>query len=309
VNFIVIDHHLHPLAIPMSELQELARFLFAAGAGPKPSGDGVFLLYVEGTSLICKEFADNAFGNQELVTSSINTNSPAATVFSPSKRSVFYVGTSSTICAAHYDEDEEEWTEDQLPVQQKVLTEPSGQLAACLDGKLGTHVFFQDTAKRLVHLDGSFKAAILPAVSVTPGSPITAIAAKDGIHVFYASSEDNAIHQLTHDGSKWADATFAKPEDVDVKDLKKLTAVFMPSGEEGNEVDVPNVFALTGGKKMLQITSDSKVLLGIVDGEGNYVATSANERSRTLHRTGGSSRNRGGVIQLIVRGNHNQIMF
>lgn len=293
----------------MSELQELARYLFAAGAGPNPSGDGVSLLYVEGTSLICKEWADGSFVNQALVTSSISTNSPAAAVFSPSKRGVFYVGTSSTVCAAHYDDDEEEWTEDSLPVQQKVLAEPSGQIAACLDGKLGTSVFFQDSAKRLVHLDGNFKATILPAVSATPGTPLAAVTGKDGIHVFYASSGDNTIHQLsTGDGSKWVDAVFAKPEDTDVKDLKKLTAVFMP-GEEGNDEDVPNVFALTGGKKMLQITSGSKVILGIVDGEGNYVATTANERSRTIRRSGGSGRNRGGVIQLIVRGNNNQIMF
>jgi len=168
----------------MAELQELARYLFAAGAGPKPSGDGVFFLYVEETSLVCKEWADNAYGKQELVTSSISTNSPAATVFTPSKRSVYYVGTSSTVCAAHYDEEEEEWTEEELPGQQKVLAEPSGQLAACLDGNLGTHIFFQDTAKRLVHLNANFKSTILPAVSVTPGTPLTAVAGEEGIHVF-----------------------------------------------------------------------------------------------------------------------------
>ena len=290
----------------MSELQELARYLFAAGAGPNPSGDGVSLLYVEGTSLICKEWADGSFGSQALVTSSISSNSPAAAVFSPSKRSVFYIGTSSTVCAAHYDEDEEEWVEDELPVQQKVLAEPSGQLAACLDGKLGTNVFFQDNARRLVHLDGNFKATVLPAVSITPGSPLAAVAARDGIHVFYASSDDNAIHQLSHSGSKWVDATIAK--DIEVESLKKLTVIFMPSGEEGSEAEEPNIFALTDGKKMLQITPGSKVTLGIVDGEGNYVATTANERSRTINRSGRSGR-RGGVIQLIIRGNNNQIMF
>jgi len=287
----------------MSELQELARFLFAAGAGPKPSGDGVYFLYVEGTSLICKEWADGAFGGQELVTSSINASSPAATVFTPSKRSVFYVGTSSTVCAAHYDEEEEEWTEEELPVQQKVLAEPSGQLAACLDGKLGTHIFFQDSAKRLIHLDSNFKSTILPAVSVTPGSPLAPVAAEEGIHVFYASSEDNAIHQLAHNGSNWVDKVFAK--DIEVKELKKFTAVPMPSDEEGGKGEV-NLFALTEGKKMLQITSESKVTLGIVDGGGNYVATTANERSRNVWR---GKVPRGGVIQIIIRGNNNQIMF
>jgi len=279
------------------------RYLFAAGAGPNSSGDGVSLLYVEGTSLICKEWVDGSFVNQALVTSSINTNSPAATVFTPSRRSIFYVGTSSTVCAAHYDDDEEEWTEDQLPAQHKVLAEPSGKIAACLDGNLGTNVFFQDTAKRLVHLDSNFNATILPAVSVTPGSPITAVATKEGIHVLYAS-EDGTVHQLTRNGSGWVDKVFAK--DIEVKDLKKFTAVPMPSGEEGNTDVAINVFALTEASKMLQITSESKVTLGLVNGEGNYVATTANERSRNVWR---GRIPRGGVIQLIVIGNGNQIMF
>ena len=253
----------------MSQLQDIARILLAAGAHVDPQQRrGVYLLYVgsENGNLISQLWTGERFDKKELITNSARLNSTAAYFFTPTDQAVLYVSPSSTLCVARYDEDEEAWADDNSIPQFQV--DPDGKVTAAASTGGPGHVFFQNSSKQLVHLDEAWTPAVLPANPVN-GTPLLAMAVEGQMHLYYVSAGDNHMHRVSQqqDGS-WTDNNLPYPFEVKLRQFVMVT--------EGNGVLVP--IALTEQNQLLWFKADgSRTILGSADDTGRFVPSSSEE--------------------------------
>jgi hypothetical protein len=254
----------------MSRLEHLARCLVAAGVALL--GDqGTFLLYVDNSALISKEWIGKSFGNQELIASSVLPSSVASYIVTATGRLVICISSTSTLRAVTYDEDEGEWVDDKSPGQHKL--HPQGKVSGSAGEDGSRHVFFQDPSKRLIHLNNAWAPTVLP-VNAVEGSPLATAGDNGQVCVFYVSASDGYIHYATQqkDGS-WSDTIFTRYAFVGNEKPTRFL-ISQPVNDGGDLV----VFALTEGRTLLQISADGQnTLLGAVDEAGGWVPTSKEE--------------------------------
>ncbi|KAG8845190.1 hypothetical protein FRB91_001995 [Serendipita sp. 411] len=252
----------------MAALQELSRNLHAAGYDVSPEG-GVTYLYASGGALVSKQWNGTSFGDEELINSSARPNSQSIFLITPEERVVVGISSSNTLSINKFNEDDEEWAEDGcLPTP---AVHPDSKLAGYVDTDGSKHVLYQDPSGNLVHLQGSEKSDIIP-VKATSGTPLAVVAQETPL-IFYVSSQDSFIHQVTRKDGAWADAVVT-PFEVKRK-LSRLELA--PDAETKTLV----VYCLSDDGTLFQISTEQggegeETVLGKVSADGVFKsATSA----------------------------------
>ena len=243
------------------------------------------LLYVQDSSLVAKHWNGDAFGDEELIATSVKPDSAAAYVLTDTTRYAFFVNDASKLGAVAYDADEEEWVPiDKFP---NLPVAPAGQVTAGIDeGKLS--VFFQNASGQLVHLDEQWKATILPASGVTPGSPLAIMYVDGKTSVLYVT--EGAIHGVrAGEAGKWEMISFTGGR-MEGEKLVRMVPSAIPT-EKGLEYAV---FALTSTGKLVKLSLAEKELetLGTVSDSGRFVAKSSAENAMSYGSSSFIYRNR-----------------
>jgi len=248
----------------MSQVKDIARGLSANGAGATPTNNGHYLLYTDGGKLVVKLWTGEAFGDEQLVSSSVRAGSSAGYVATTTKSFVVGVTSGSKLVVFSYDEEEEEWTEDKtLPA---LAVHPSGKLAATL-WQDSVRVVFQGAGGELTYLSkpaaGGAWATTQLAKAVQPLAGTALSFANPGGDVFYVSAADKYIHGL-YEAEKWADSVVATTQ-VDV-----LKQMFVWTAGTKDSVEA---YGLTEENAVLQVPAfGEKVVLGDVKADGTFVS-------------------------------------
>jgi len=234
----------------MSQLQDLTRRLLAVGGAADLEGKGEYLLYIdrERYFLNCKHWTGDFCDRQELVASSVRPNSTAACLITRTEKLIICISPSSNLGAYTYDNDEREWVEsDDHPITAHKV-HPLGKLAASIGANGGIHVYFQDPWQRLIYLDKQ-TPTVLPANPVV-GSPFSTSVVGDELHLYYISSNDNYIHDVTRKNGTWRDTIVIKYP------FKTHTrAFFMIKNESGDDES----YVLTEETALLKFTAEGQM--------------------------------------------------
>ncbi|THH20744.1 hypothetical protein EW146_g691 [Bondarzewia mesenterica] len=267
----------------MAQFQDLTRRLLAAGGAMHPEGKSMYLLYADRSSLISKHWTGNAFGDQDIVATSVRTNSTASYVLAPNSRRIICISSSSALRALTYNDEDEEWVDDTIPHHD---VHPEGKIATSFGADNRAYVFFQDPAGRLIQLDDAWNPTVLP-VEPVAGSPITTAFVENKIHTFYISAKDNCIHYVIQEGgNSWSDKLMSKCSFEEEK-VKRFS---VGKNEESGALEA---YVLTEKSALLQVvgnqdgTADAgeeKTVLGKVDQTGTFVAGTSAECCRRVWR-------------------------
>ena len=249
----------------MSQLKDVARALYANGAGAGPTTKSHFLLYTDTGKLVVKLWTGDTFGDEQLISSSVRRGSTAGYITLPNNKTLAVAVTSdSKLAVFQYDEEEEEWIQDStLPA---VAVHTSGKLSATL-WQDRVRVVVQAAGGELIHLSrsatgGAWAKDQLPAaVKPLAGTPLSFL--RPGGDVCYLSGADQKIHSLSASGG-WADSVLAGTQ---VEPFKQF---FVVAGESG---DAPNAYGLTEDNVVVQVpAAGDKVILGNVQADGTFVS-------------------------------------
>jgi len=225
----------------MTQLDDLAFCLLAAGGVPDPETGGMNLLYVdpETSSLVSKPWTsggEEKLGRAETIAHSVRPNSTAAYIVGLSTRLIAYISSNSELRVCEFDDESDEWVEDEA-IQQYIV-HPQGHVAAVLVSTDQIPIIFQDPSKRfnfLTKVDGSWTSTIIP-VEPIAGSPIGTLNTGNQFLIFYVSAKDNCLHYAAEeDGATWKDVAVANCVFSDEAKPKRLTV--LPS-EKGFQVFV-----------------------------------------------------------------------
>ncbi|KAF8075188.1 hypothetical protein FPV67DRAFT_619934 [Lyophyllum atratum] len=259
--------------LAMTQLQDLARYLAAAGGAKVPDIENTHLLYVEDSTLFLKEWDGTKFDTQESITTDILPDSPAIYLPSEMTNLIICVSSASTLRALIYNDDSGEWEDDESLGQHKV--HPSGGLAGTISEEGDQHVFFQDLSNRLTHLDGKWNPTILSAHAVKD-SPLTVLEFDNTVHLFHVSATDNCIHYLSQQqDNTWNDSTLTAYAFNAIEKPKR----FFVSPDDAGALEV-SVLAEHGDEdaKMFRISATGeKTDFGTVNKAGNLKPTTDEE--------------------------------
>ncbi|KAG8807975.1 hypothetical protein FRC18_005267 [Serendipita sp. 400] len=251
----------------MAELQELSRNLHASGYNERSEG-GITYLYSNGGTLVSKQWNGSSFGDEELVNSGVKTNSQSAFLGTPEERVVVSISSANTLVVNKFNEDDEEWVEDDcLPTP---VVHRDSKLAAYVDTNGGKHVFYQDPAGNLVHLQGSERSDTIPGNAV-PGTPL-AVVIEENPHLFYVSSQDNFIHHVDQKDGAWTDTVLIPFE------VKRRLARLELAPDVANKTLI--VYCLADDGTLFQISTENggkETILGKVETGGSFKAATSAE--------------------------------
>lgn len=194
----------------MTQLDELAFVLMAAGGAADSEKPGSHLLYVDPktSSLVSKYWSggDEELGQPETIAESVRLNSKASYVIGQSIRFIVYISSSDELRVSEFDSDSDEWFDDEAIPHYKV--HPQGHVCAVLFPNDQIRIIFQDSSQHfnLLHkVDESWSSSIIP-VEPTAGSPIGSWICDNQLHVFYVSAKDNCLHYVVEEASgSWND--------------------------------------------------------------------------------------------------------
>ncbi|KAH6611345.1 hypothetical protein Trco_001365 [Trichoderma cornu-damae] len=245
----------------MSKIQEMVRFLSAAGGSASSDGKVTHLFYEENNSLCVKTWTGTEFSDKAWVATG----------------RVFAVGGDHTLRAFteierpedEDDEDDEDDDEDALWEEEKlddveIRVHPKSRLAvSCSEEAL--FVFYQNLDGTLgaVEDDGrGWKIVNLPFSAAFGGTPLACFTAKDAAYLFYVNGDGN-VRYLEKSGNEWKDAPFSNAQ-IDGAASKLSIA------QDGQAAGGPKLlaFCLADGKlSTIKWESDSVETLGkVVDG-------------------------------------------
>ncbi|EPT04848.1 hypothetical protein FOMPIDRAFT_82823 [Fomitopsis schrenkii] len=222
----------------MSQLQDLARCLLAAGYASHVDGQGMYLLSTDEGTLISKDWTGESFGKEELIATSVRPDSSAAILVTPDDNVIIGITAASTLAAFQFDEDEEEWVQDRALSAYTVHAK--GKLSACHTSDQRICIVFQDVRGALVRVEendsddasessdggsGWMTTVLEKACEPMLGTPISLMLDESGLHVFYVSEADKRIHRL-REGGPWAD------EDISEHAFGPLQALALSRGSE-----------------------------------------------------------------------------
>jgi hypothetical protein len=244
--------------------------MVSAGGAKLPDSEATYLLYIEDSDLKLKEWNGTSFDSQELIASDAAPDTLALYLITPgSTKRIIYITSAATLGSLVYDEDNEEWAGEESLGQHKV--HPNGKVAGTIGVDGGQHVFFQNPANKLIHLDDKYNATTLSANAVA-GSPLTVLVTEDKVYLFYISTSDNFVHSLAQQGNgTWSDATLSTFA-FDANDKPKRLLV---SPSEGGALDL---FVLSEKRSLFRVSTDgTKTVLGSVTDAGEWKAATNEE--------------------------------
>jgi hypothetical protein len=253
----------------MTQLDDLAFVLMAAGGAADSEKSGSHLLYVdpETSSLVSKFWpgGDEELGQPEIIAESARLNSKASYIIGESIRLIVYISSSDELRVSEFDSDSDEWFDDEAIPHYKV--HPVGHLSAVLFANDRIRIIFQDSSARfniLDKVDGSWTPTIIP-VEPTAGSPIGSWICDDQLHLFYVSAKDNCLHYVVEEaGGSWNDV--ALPTCVFDK-LKPIRLTVLP-GVTTEKLFQVYVISEANTNTLWKFLAETKALqkLGSMDG-------------------------------------------
>lgn len=249
----------------MTQLDELARCLVAAGGAVPKGNEGTYLLYVEDSTLVLKHWNGETFDSEEFIAESILPTSPAPYLTTASGRLVVCISSSYTLRALKYDDGSAEWVDEEALGQHKV--HPKGKVAGLVTAD-GQNIYYMNSSKQLVHLNSAWKPTVLP-VNAAEDSPLATSSAGN---IFYLSADDNYVHYATQQqGGSWTDTICAK---YAFGANEKPNRFLASPNANGGFV----LFVMTSERALLQISADGqKKTLGTVNEAGAYVPATKEE--------------------------------
>ncbi|KAF9045502.1 hypothetical protein BJ165DRAFT_1611605 [Panaeolus papilionaceus] len=208
----------------MTQLDDLAFCLLAAGGTVDPETGGMNLLYVDAdsSSLISKPWGghgrEDKLGAAKLVTTDVRPGSTAADFIrhTDQSRIVACITSQNTVSVLEFKSNSYEWIH--IPFEDCVSCDvhPQGQITGFVGGNsTGPTITFQNPSGTLTvlrHDKGCWNSQAIPVDVASPvvGSPLSMALGETKFRVFYISAIDNCLHTVEHDDSQgWKDTALA----------------------------------------------------------------------------------------------------
>ncbi|KAL7945515.1 hypothetical protein V8C42DRAFT_357900 [Trichoderma barbatum] len=207
----------------MGKLQDVTRFLLAAGGSPSADGKSTHLFYEDKNSLYMETWTGSELADRTQVVASVRTGTCAPLAYLRYKR-VFVVDENNTLkCFTETlraedegedeDEDDDEenglWESEELD-DLNIVVHSKSQLAVSCGGN-AIIVFYQNLDGTLgaIEDDGEeWKAAQLPASKAFPGTPLASLQDKEAAYFVYVAT-DRTLRYMEHSNNEWKDAPFS----------------------------------------------------------------------------------------------------
>ncbi|KAL5092972.1 hypothetical protein Trisim1_011768, partial [Trichoderma cf. simile WF8] len=209
----------------MGRLQDVARFLLAAGGSASADGESTHLFHEVKNSLFMETWKNSELKDRVQVVTGVRSDTSAPLVNLHYKR-IFVVDQTHTLkCftetsnAEHEGDDDEEeeeeedshWEHEELDDLDIKVHDKSQLTVAC--GEFTIVVFYQnpDCTIGAIEDDGShdgWKLSNLPNCEALPGTPMASFQAKDTVYFVYVAA-DQTIRYLEHSNNEWKDAPFS----------------------------------------------------------------------------------------------------
>ncbi|KAL7795416.1 hypothetical protein V8C37DRAFT_374450 [Trichoderma ceciliae] len=271
----------------MGKLQDVTRFLLAAGASPSKDGKVTHFFYEAKNALSMETWTGTEISDKAWVATGVRSGTSAAVVDMDYKR-VFVVDQNHLIKsfaepdgerdddAEDEDDDDEDalWEEEDLD-DVNVRVHPQSQLdLSC--GSKALFVFYQNPDGSLGAIEeGSegWKAVNLPASIALGGTPLASFNTKEALYLFYLGV-DGTVRYMEHSGSEWKDSSFSNAKIDGAAAASKLSIAEDEQASGGPKL---LAFCLANNKlSTIKWGGDSVETLGTVR-DGVYQPTSDQE--------------------------------
>ena len=253
----------------MSQLEDIAHRLVAAGSANTTDRRSTYILYTQGSSLISKEWTGKTFANQTTIVGSVRSNSAAAYILTQSVEIIVYIDTSSKLHAIRFDDESDEWFEVSSNTTQHEV-HPTGNVTACLNEHDHLVILFQSKRGHLTtfSLNHPNHSTGIPVRTMTK-SPLWAGFVRGILHVFYVSADDRCMHYAIKkdDTSSWVDKTWS------LHPFNGTAMWFIMELKQQGDVFEFEAHVLTQEGELLHVAADGQwEKLGRVDAKGTFVS-------------------------------------
>ncbi|KAK4075988.1 hypothetical protein Trihar35433_2548 [Trichoderma harzianum] len=274
----------------MGRLQDVARFLLAAGGSASTDGKSTHLFHEVKNSLFMETWTGSELTDRVEVVTGVRSDTSAPLVNLHYKR-IFVVDQSHVLkCFTETskaedegdDEDEEEeeedsrWEDEELDDLDIRVHDKSQLAVAC--GEFTIVVFYQnpDGTIGAIEDDGGlhgWKIAQLPNAEALPGTPMASFQAKDTVYFVYVAA-DQTFRYLEHSNNEWKDAPFSSAK------IDGTSAKISLAEDEKAETDPKLLIFCLADKKLSTIKpgSTEAETWGTVE-DGVYKPTSDQENN------------------------------
>ncbi|KAL6835073.1 hypothetical protein V8C40DRAFT_282610 [Trichoderma camerunense] len=273
----------------MGRLQDVTRFLLAAGGSASTDGKSTHLFHEVKNSLFMETWTGSELTDRVEVVTGVRSDTSAPLVNLHYKR-IFVVDQTHTLkCFTETskaedegdDEDEEEeedsrWEDEELDDLDIRVHDKSQLAVAC--GEFTIVVFYQnpDGTIGAIEDDGSlhgWKIAQLPNAEALPGTPMASFQAKDTVYFVYVAA-DQTFRYLEHSNNEWKDAPFSSAK------IDGASAKISLAEDEKAETDPKLLIFCLADKKLSTIKpgSTEAETWGTVE-DGVYKPTSDQENN------------------------------
>ncbi|KAJ4863906.1 hypothetical protein T069G_00436 [Trichoderma breve] len=277
----------------MGRLQDVTRFLLAAGGSASTDGKSTHLFHEVKNSLFMETWTGSELTDRVEVVTGVRSDTSAPLVNLHYKR-IFVVDQTHTLkCFTETskaedegdDEDEEEeedsrWEDEELDDLDIRVHDKSQLAVAC--GEFTIVVFYQnpDGTIGAIEDDGSlhgWKIAQLPNAEALPGTPMASFQAKDTVYFVYVAT-DQTFRYLEHSNNEWKDAPFSSAK------IDGASAKISLAEDEKAETDPKLLIFCLADKKLSTIKpgSTEAETWGTVE-DGVYKPTSDQENNGSPH--------------------------
>ncbi|KAK4066972.1 uncharacterized protein Triagg1_7972 [Trichoderma aggressivum f. europaeum] len=272
----------------MGRLQDVTRFLLAAGGSASADGKSTHLFHEEKNALFMETWTGSELTNRQQVVTGVRTDT-AAPLVSLHYNRVFVVDQTHALrCFTetekaeneHDSDDEEEeedtvWEDEELDGLDIKVHDKSQLAVAC--GKITIVVFYQNADGTIgaIEDDGhhGWKIAQLPHSEALPGTPMASFQAKDAVYFVYVAA-DQTFRYLEHSNDEWKDAPFSSAK------IEGATAKISLAEDEKAETDPKLLIFCLADNKLSTIKpgSTEAETWGTVE-DGVYKPTSDQENN------------------------------
>ncbi|KAL7915090.1 hypothetical protein GGI35DRAFT_169094 [Trichoderma velutinum] len=270
----------------MGKLQDVTRFLLAAGGSPSADGKSTHLFHEEQNSLFMETWTGSELTDRVQVVTGVRSDTSAPLVYLHYKR-IFVVDQThvlkcftETLRAEDEDDDDDEEEEDSLWEDEEldgldITVHPKSQLAVSC-GEFAIVVFYQNPNGTIgaIEDDGyGWKIAQLPSSEALSGTPMASFQAKDAIYFVYVAA-DQTFRYMEHSNNEWKDAPFSS-----VKADGAAAKISLAEDEKAESDPKLLVFCLANNKlSTIKLGSTEAETWGTVE-DGLYKPTSDQENN------------------------------
>ncbi|EHK41816.1 hypothetical protein TRIATDRAFT_321974 [Trichoderma atroviride IMI 206040] len=277
----------------MDRLQEIIRFLTAAGGTPSRDGNNTHFTFEEKGSIRMRTWTGSELIEDELIADEVRPGTSAPIVNGSHKR-IFVVHKDSSIKCfidplGDGDQVEEDEINDDAPWNEEKIAgvdtqaHPQSQLAVSYDRNT-VFVFYQKpdgTLGCLNEYNNQWKDVKLPAVAALDGTPLATCNTNYAVFLFYIST-DGTVRYLENREGKWNDVFFSAAKILDPKAERPGSAFRLTVAEDRQPFERirPLVFCLHNDDlSIIKCRSKKLDTIGRVEGT-EFVPCLGKERNK-----------------------------